>query len=223
MIMQMSNAEGINLFLVTSVVNAKKKSVYTPDERLEQLIELTLRTIKAKVPSCYIVVMEGSKLTSEQSARIRQAGADELYHLDVNGRKKSLGELALISGYFKSAFFNRLRQSRDIKTISKLSGRYYLADEFDFGALYENLCVIKKTDTGTWSGHGICDTRYYKFPYSYVDTYIEKIERLRSSDVFIDIEHAFYKDQVLPFDRIQPLAKINVKGSLAPNGKDVSD
>lgn len=93
MIMQMSNAEGINLFLVTSVVNAKKKSVYTPDERLEQLIELTLRTIKAKVPSCYIVVMEGSKLTSEQSARIRQAGADELYHLDVNGRKKSSASL----------------------------------------------------------------------------------------------------------------------------------
>lgn len=213
----------VNLFLITSVVNAKRKSIYTPKQRLDQLLSQTVRTIKEKIPSPYIVVIEGSKLSGDQVSSIKDSGVNELYFLDVNGRNKSKGELILISSYFKSLFFKRLTASKRIKTVNKLSGRYYLGEDFNFAALDENLCVIKRTDTGTWSGHGFCSTRYYKFPFSYIEEYMAKIDLLKRSELFIDIEHSFYKHEVIPFDRVQCLDNLNIKGSLAPNGEEVFD
>jgi hypothetical protein len=215
--------EEIDLFLITSVVNARSNSIYSSDQRLDQLVNLTIRTIKEKVSSHYIVVMEGSELTSDQISKIKHAGANELYFLNVNGGNKSRGELSLILSYFNSNFYRKLSQTMKIKTINKISGRYYLAEDFNFDLLDESLCVIKKTDTGTWSGQGICDTRYYKFPFSYINEFIRKIKGLKDTGLHIDMEHSFYKNEVIPFDKIQKLEKINIRGNLAPNGTEIFD
>lgn len=214
---------GKNLAVITSVINPFDVSIYNSQQRLEQLIKNTIPSLKKKIPNCHIVIIEGSELTKEQTDVIKTSGANELLYVNVKNIPKSYGEVILLLNYFKSQHFKKLINENNINSINKISGRYYLTDNYDFLEHDIDDCVILKKDNNTWSGKGLCETRYYRFPTEYINHYVSKLEIINASGISLDIEHSFYENEILPFDKIKKLDIINVQGNVAPNGTFVSD
>jgi hypothetical protein len=207
----------LNLVIITSVINAFVPSVYSSGERLEQTLR-SIQTVKDKIPNCYIVLLEGSELNEDQSI-ILQNKTDELSYINVSGLPKSVGELTLLDSYLNCENFNTIKDK--INSLSKLSGRYYLNDNFKF--VDNDLCMVKKTDK-SWSGRGTYDTRFYKIPKISLNNYVTKIKQVYLNRYNIhDIEHGFYEYQVILKDNITLLDKLGVSGNYAPSGGYVED
>lgn len=219
-----NSKKDINLVVVTSVINPYDVSMYNSDERLEQLIHKTINSIKNKIPDSYIAVIEGSYLTDDQKKLLKQSNIDSLIYIDIKNHNKNSGELTLLLNFFKSEFFLDIKNKYNIKTINKISGRYWLNDKFNFEDYEENDCVILKKDGKTWAGgSGVCETRYYRFPITHIDYFVKNLEQIKKEGMYVDIEHSFYKNKVLPFNFIKKIDKLNVEGYFAPNGTFVCD
>lgn len=135
------------------------------------------------------------------------------------GLPKSVGELTLLNSYLNCKEFNIIKDK--INSLSKLSGRYYLNNNFKF--IDNDLCMVKKTDK-SWSGKGTYDTRFYKISKLLLNNYINNLEKVYLNAYNIhDIEHGFYEYQVIPKDNIIMLDKLGVSGNYAPNGESVED
>lgn len=202
-----------NLVIITSCVKSFDFSIFSEHERYLQLFN-TIDSIVNKIPEHYIIILEGSIFTSEQEKGLLDKGVKTIYYYKVQGLQKSIGEITMLLSYFNSDSFKNLE---NIKTITKLSGRYFLIDSFIFNENFAYKMYIHKT----WSGYGLCDTRFYRFPIDYVGRFIKNLQIVYDSPIFIDIEHSFFKHQVFPIE--ERLEKLNVNGQLAPNGEWTND
>lgn len=218
------DSEKINLVIVTSVTYPFHSSIYSPNERLNQLTDLTIKSVYKKIPNPYIVVLEGSRLTKGDITKLKDSKIHNLLYYDISNLHKSIGEATLILNYLNSDYFNQLKNEKNILTISKISGRYFLTENHNFANCPLDKVLIKKKDNNTWSNQGICDTRYYRFPFSYVNQFQKNLsEMLNNKGLYIDLEHSFYKYQIFEFDIIHNIDKINLSGNLAPDGQEVLD
>ena len=93
------DSEKINLVVVTSVIYPFHSSIYSPNERLKQLTDLTISSIYKKIPNPYIVVLEGSILTKEDIAKLKESKIHNLLYFDISNLHKSIGEATLILNY----------------------------------------------------------------------------------------------------------------------------
>lgn len=210
-----------NLVLIVAVTNIKATNLsnFTPEIRLEQLRK-TVDSIRKRIPNSYIVITEGSTLTPIQNKQILEYDIDELIlrSTDIT-TTKSLGEIILILEYLDSDSHKELLNKHEIKNFAKISGRYELTERFLFND--ENI-VIKVVDPSkTWSGKGVCETRFYKFPYYMIDSYKEKMDLIVKNGIKTDIEHSFYEYRVVPYD--VSTDEIGLIGYLSPTGELVKD
>lgn len=208
-----------NLVLVTSVTNVENPglSVFSNDERFRQLKDLTIPSIRKHIPNAYICLIEGSDLASNELYKV---GFDYVFYQDVNSLHKSIGELTLLDGFLSSASFQRLTQILEIQNVYKVSGRYYLNDNFN--AAPDGLCLAKHNPK-TWSGHGIYETRLYSFPFGLLKDYKFKLKQILAEGMFIDIEHSFYRYNIFSDGRVYSPDKIGLSGYLAPTGQLIED
>ncbi len=125
-------------FLITSVIYSKEnkkvtydgvRSIFSPEERTQQTAH-TIKTIRKKVPQAKIVLIEGG-LQSDLPAGLKEKSDQYLYLGDkklvrwaVDSTFKSLGEVSMLLYALK-----RLDQDADF--YFKISGRYFLNDEFN--------------------------------------------------------------------------------------------
>ena len=216
--------ENMHLIVITSVVRPKNApSVFSAEERFDQLLD-SIKGATCKVPDCFVVVIEGSSYTDDQVRAVMESGAHHIAHVNVDAYAKSLGEVMLLRTFFRSDIFLGLIEKHNILSVSKLSGRYVLTDDFLFH--YDgDTCICKISDPGTtYSGHGILDTRYYCFPITYLENFLQGLDKCCQNGIFVDIEHSFYLYQAVPVDKInRDKQKINVSGCYAPDGKYVED
>jgi hypothetical protein len=215
--------KNINLVVITSVIHNYHPSIYSAQERFEQLINQTIKSIQDKIPNPYIVVLEGSHLNQDEKNILKNSKIDGLFYFDVNGYNKSGGELLLLLNYFESIFYQKLKNNFHIQTISKFSGRYYFTEKHKFDDYSIEDFVFKKIDNTYWSNQGIYETRYYRFPFYYEETFINKLKDILKNGMHIDIEHSFYKYNVLPIDKCLKIDKIFVAGNIAPDGNSILD
>lgn len=208
----------MNLVAITSIINCPQHlSVFTPEERLRQLIELTVPSIKKHIPNHHIVLLEGSSVTDQQLEQLKSLDI-ELVLIPVLDLGKSQGEFKLLSEYFFSDNFAQIRPQ--VKTFTKVSGRYYFKDSFLFN---ESNLIKKIPGDKTWTGHGVCATRMYRVNVEHLDNFIEKYQSvyLGKLPFLIDIEHCFYKYDMVPFDTFDET--IHFTGNIAPAGVLVED
>lgn len=217
------NKNSINLVVITSAINPFDISMYSSEERIDQLVNKTIPSIRKKIPNSHIVVIEGSVLSKEQILKLKNTKIENLLYTDVKDLKKSYGELILLLNFFTSNVFINLTKEKHINTINKISGRYWFTDKFEFEEHDYEDCLIIKKDEKTWSGKGLCETRYYRFPPSCYKQYINALQNIKNKGIEIDLEHSFYENEALPFNKIKKIDKINVEGNVAPNGTFVSD
>lgn len=213
----------MHLVIVTSILRPKMAaSVFSESERFDQLLG-SIQSAQSKIPDCLIVVLEGSCFTEEQTRKVRENGAREVFHINIDGYQKSHGECMLLKTFLTSEPFLRLRQKHAFLSINKLSGRYFFTQEFVFRYDGE-MCIAKIVESkDSYSGHGMVLTRFYSIPVRYLEHFIHGLEQ-SCQQIFINIEHSFYLHQVIPLNKIDPNAqKINVAGFIAPNGEYVED
>jgi hypothetical protein len=209
------------LVLVVAVtnVNDPRLSCFSPEIRLGQL-KNTVDSVRDKIPDSFIVILEGSTLTLEQQEEIKLFNVDEII---VRNNEitpaKSLGEITMISDYLESSMFQELTKKISIKNFAKISGRYELTESFKFRDL--DITVKKSEPHETWSGRGVCETRFYQFPFYMIEQYKEKLDMIKNNGIEIDIEHSFYEYDVVPHHN--SVNEIGLKGYLAPTGILIND
>lgn len=208
----------MNLVTITSIINCPKHlSVFTPEERLRQLIDLTIPSIKKHIPNNHIVLLEGSSLTDQQLEQLKNLDV-ELMLIPVLDLGKSQGEIKLLSDYFFSNSFIQIQSQ--IETFTKITGRYQIKDSFVFN---KNNLIKKIPGDKTWTKQGVCATRMYRLNVEYLNNFIEKYQNIYLGKLpfLVDIEHCFYKYDMVPFETFEEI--IHVTGNIAPNGELVED
>jgi len=130
----------MNLVIITSVINTINKplsytptrSVFSVDERFNQTIK-SIESVRKNIKKSFIVLVEGSQI-DEKYETILKKNVNHYYNVsnnieiknNIDSPSKLRGEISLIFSYLCCEFFDKSL----FKTISKLSGRYYLTDDF---------------------------------------------------------------------------------------------
>ncbi len=126
------------LFLVTSFINNwPPNTCFTVEERYQQTL-FTLETIYAKCPHAVVCVAEGSRYLFDDDFTQKYPNL-YVYYLQANirGIGKSEGELTILLEFLQSEAYRQLMQSFEINMVFKLSGRYWLNDDFRLLPLLE--------------------------------------------------------------------------------------
>jgi hypothetical protein len=202
-----------NLVVVTSVIRNPVQSPYrTEKERLEETVK-TVHSIKNNIPDSYIVILEGGTPNLEDAELLKRAGCASIFYQGVDGLHRSLGELTLLDEYFSSKYFLEIKDT--VKTLNKISGRYFLNDTFSFD---ETKCCIKKNDIA-WSGIGACSTRYWRVKATDINRTLNQLKVVKKNfGTYIDIEHAFYQYEVVPMKDMVDGEFAGVTGFVSPLG-----
>lgn len=145
------------LFIVTSaIIPFKEGSINSKEERYLQTLK-TIESIREKVPNSYVLMVETSeyKLSEDQRKVFLDKCDDflELYFDDTlkqiysnlyeNPKKFDFGKSLLESRGMMAAFsyITQNDKFKDVTRIFKISGRYYLNDNFDIVDYYSR-CLI---------------------------------------------------------------------------------
>ena len=134
----------MDCFIITSVINTNNsigwsytpnRSTYTPNERFRDTLK-SIQTIREKVPNSKIVLLEGRPIDLEMEREIIRLTdvyinfKDDPWVLEaIDSTKKGLGEVRkLIKGIEE---LQKRGALKDVKRVFKLSGRYWLNNEFN--------------------------------------------------------------------------------------------
>lgn len=227
---------------ITSAANAKF-SKYSPEERVEQTLK-TVESVRKHIPNAVICMTDCSVPGIDQATQdLLTENVDHFINLskdpNVNWIQqniqhqdtvKNLTELVVVGKFFKLA---REREwYKDCSRVFKVSGRYWLTDNFD----------ITRYEQEDAKGKYVVSKRMLsQFPKSVTDQSLQYMLRVYSLDTvlmdefsallatmtkhmqdrvnnggYIDIEHLFCK--FLPKDKTLEIARTGVAGNIAPNG-----
>lgn len=133
-----------NITIVTSLLNCSSHlSVFSREERYEQT-KHTLKTIRSKIPNGLIILVDVTTFTKEEEDFLN-SNCDIILNENKNDEmitavhsNKSNGERCYLLTAIQKIFY-LLKIYPNIKNIFKVSGRYFLNDNFK----YENYCNDK--------------------------------------------------------------------------------
>ena len=197
------NNIGNNLVIISSVIHTSSKpliansddtlyyhqrSTISPKERFKQTL-LTIKSVKKKIPNATIILLEGSKLSPEETKILLDKGVnyihDESVELNdiINSPYKSIAEVHMILHFMYSDYFKN--NYMHFNTFSKISGRYFLTDNFKFNKYSRDKVICHCPNELK------CNTRYYRIPMTLIDKYIKSLE-----DALIDPIFANHKTDI---------------------------
>lgn len=212
----------MNVVLVTSMLRpVRDRTIFSTNERIEQTMK-TIVTVREKIPHCYIIMIEGGYINSEEQIKF-EGLVDYLFCTDVTKYFKSAGEASLLYRYLTSDHFKSLN---DVETVSKLSGRYYLNHDFNWDSLPQGKCIIVFVPVA-WSGQPVYNTRYYRIPKGHLLNFTHGLERYlksrESSMIFPDIEHCFYSHNIIFHKEVYSPERLGVCGLITGTNEFVID
>jgi len=229
-----------NLVLITSILNPPRKpltgfvenaacgivysrirSIFTREQRFNQT-KKTIQTIKEKIPESKIIIVECTNFNKEEAEYFKN-NCDFVLNLwnkteyseDIFSLSKSLGEgtqtIQAIEYIKKQKFDN----------FFKISGRYWLNDDFNFSNFDNDKLVFKKIDDNVEN----ILTCLFKIPYSYVPSLqqfltnnIPLMKRALGHEILFG---RFLKN--LNYENTKFLDNIGIQGKIAINGVILKD
>ena len=199
-----------DIFLITSVINTGDipwtygpRSVFTPEQRLEQTIN-TISSIRSKVDA-YIILVECSDISEETTCRLEQlvdCFIQTFNNLNVretciNSNIKGYGELRQILvaiDYIKE-------HSIPFRRFFKISGRYYLDDNFNIESFSDTVY------SGAYYNYNLI-TVLYSVPSSLMSSFV---------NVLLECDNIYLNNQACPLEtlmasRITPIHVVDALG-----------
>ena len=194
-------------FIITSVIYPKPgkqiqynapRSVFSPEDRAKQT-QQTIDSIRSRVPGAKIILVESGLQKAlpfdvdKKADQYIYVGDNKLVRWSCDSKQKSLGEIMML--YFA---MKKFEFSADF--YFKISGRYFLNEEFDLNAWKQGDFVLQyiKEDY-------IC-TRLYGFPLTMVA---------------YPIENTLAK--YIPRNRVHRLVRLGVSGVGASSSEIIRD
>jgi len=190
---------GKNLVLITSVIYpdtsplaySNVRSVFTTEDRIQQT-KNTIKSIREKIPDSYIVLIEGSSGDVDPSYMFKEL-VDEVYYVKdetkqyINGKFKGLGETSQLLDYFNNNVI-----PTEYKSITKISGRYFLNDQYNFEDMpLDKFCVARERRDWIY-------TSSYRVPGKLLMEYIIELNRVFN----IYIEYAKNNDNEMSLESV---------------------
>jgi len=180
-----------DIILITSVIRPPDKplsytnirSIFTPNERFEQT-KKTIESVKQKIPNYIIFLIECSQLTEEEYTYFKTNVDIFINIMDTNNQNiidciyshsKSLGE----GSQTIFALQYLLNNNIEYNNFFKLSGRYWLSDNFNYDNFNNKDIVIKYINDNSNN----CFTALYKLPskeivYSFLNFLVSNINAM---------------------------------------------
>jgi len=183
------------IFIVTSVVNVQKLSLYTHEERYAQT-KITIQSIKKFVPGAKIIVLETSKNVSFDDVTMMYFEPLDRFYDD-----KSVGEASYLKMFLSSTNFP------PDTFFFKISGRYFLNEHFKFELFDKNHINAREVSQ---SDGKCCVTVLFGFPSSKIKLLLERLNYVISNGY---IEYNLLKG--ISFNNISFLG---VSGYISPTG-----
>lgn len=163
-----------DLVLITSIIKPPNtplsygvRSVYTCEQRLEQT-KLTIQSINEKMIGAKIFIVECSELNEDEVNYFSQNSTYfiNLYNdIDLRNKMHSSSK-SLCEGTMTICALNFLIENNiQYDNLIKISGRYYLSENFDINNFINNHIVIKYIDNNINNVF----TGLYKIPKIYVE------------------------------------------------------
>lgn len=216
----------MHVVLVTSMLRPiNDRTIFSTSQRIEQTYN-TIATIRQKIPNNYIVMIEGGDMNENEQQEFSKL-VDFLFRTDVKHLPKSPGEGTLLHRYLTSDHFKSLE---NVETVSKLSGRYYLNDDFHWDENHIDkflIGLIPSTSHLAWMKKSLYKTRYYRIPQKYIQYFIDGLTNYINSKEFAsawpDIEHCFYLFDIIKHDEVYSPEKIGVCGLITGSNEFISD
>jgi len=182
------NIQNKNIVLITSKIFVSekifsysgKRSIYTPQERLNQTIE-TIKSVRQNIPNTYIILFDNSNfknrdeyfkiLNNEVDSFLNITNNDYLNYYTDDYKYKGIAELTQLLEIYNMLFKNI--DFANIENLFKISGRYLINDKFNYNKYNNDKNIIKKSvnivDRNYWY------TCFYKINKNYIHKYFEKI------------------------------------------------
>ena len=180
------------LFVVTSVIDSaidealnysRTRSIYTAKERNEQTIK-TIKSIRKTVSNATVWLVEGGKKNYEGIVdygcdRYIYVGDEKRVRKAVDSKYKGIGEVRILRSVLGDPEIKKYR------FILKLSGRYYLEDDFRIDDFDYERFNFKNYETGNpnrYAGEssyrkGSHSTRLYGVPKDMVDVWDKALRK----------------------------------------------
>jgi len=219
-----------NLILITSVINTpnkplsytKNRSVFTRNERFEQT-KKTILTVREKVPNSIILLVECSDLNEEESLFLNN-NCDYLLnlweqknlHKNIFGLSKSLGEGTQTICAINFIIKNNIK----FKYFFKISGRYWLDEDFIYSRFDNNKYILKKI----LNNHNNIFTALYKFPNNNLDKFklfLESNINLMKKNIGYEILFAKYINKNVEKSKIIFYDDIGCNGLISYTGLEI--
>jgi hypothetical protein len=174
--------KSINLVMVTSVIHTTNKpltyssvrSVFTPEDRINQTLN-TFKTIREKIPNSFIVLVEGSSLNDTEKNTL-VSNVDDFFQCNdienINSSLKGLGETSMIREFLNGDIFKKISNENIITTITKITGRYYLNDNYSFNNMPLDKISLKM------EGEDWHVTSSYRVGMDLINIYITELDRV---------------------------------------------
>jgi len=198
-----------DLFLITSVINTGFKpwtytgirSIYTPEQRLDQTINETISSIRSYSPSSKIFLIECSNLCKEDEDKLINASDyylnmyqdEEVRKSCLESNKKGYGEVMLTLRALEYIKKNNI----EFKRLFKISGRYYLTKNFNESNFSKSLYTFNNKNS----------TVLYSVPFSRSDEFYSKMNHIKTE---YEKTSSLGLENILP--RIEPKETIPVLG-----------
>jgi len=178
----------MNLTIITSVINISKeplsysgtRSIYSPEERFNQTIK-TIESLK-KINNTEILFIESTNITKEMENFLK---SKVTYFLNIdettsksNSPHKASAESSQIYEGLKNVDISKY------ENIFKISGRYWLTDEFDFKLFDNESNVFYESKNNSEA----IATAFYKVNKDYFDLYQKTLDYCRNSTNMLEME-----------------------------------
>lgn len=210
-----------NLVIITFALSVDKDSVFSGHERFLQVLH-SIQSIRMKIPNSYIVLLEIGSASKEYIDVLTKC-VNEYHNMNVTHLNKNQGEATMLYRYLSSNDFQNKKQNYE--SISKLSGRYFLTDNFDFNKYPLEKPLIKSRFFPDGGVH--YETRYYRIPGNFIDTFYSRFHDFMTNHHNIldydDVEHIFYNFGILKLDESIHDVKIGVAGQVSGRGNLIED
>jgi hypothetical protein len=193
---------------ITSMIylkdNYKLMSKYSPEERLNQVIN-TILSVKEKIPNSIIVLLEGSNISTHELSKVYTL-VDKIILFDSDDSKKYLYNYNKSYGeVYKLLHFAQKIEKLSFNKFIKISGRYQLNSNFNIDNFTTDIC-------GTFCNDGYDNECFLTVLYSvHKDTfkeYIDLFSYLKNDNIKYDIEHSMSESGI----KINKIDKIGVQG-----------
>jgi len=222
-----------NLVIISSAICTINKplnytntrSYFTHEQRFTQSIQ-TIESIRNKMTDSYIVLIEGTRIPQHMEDILVKL-VDYYYNVSsigwvntcINGLYKGQGETASILSYLQSVHYNDNVNS--FKSLSKISGRYKLCDNFNFELIENKVTLHIEYNNPHHHSHIWMSTMFYTVPNLLFSDFLKSIEECFNHEETkkgVAIEHILplcMANNSIQFNNKQ---KLNVEGEYGPWG-----